>query len=54
LRYTGGRRGWPGDIHTVRLDCDKLRSLGWKPKYTSDEAVRVAFQAMLKEWCWRS
>lgn len=49
IKYTGGERGWPGDIPTVRLDTTKLRQLGWRPKYSSDEAVRRAFIAILNE-----
>lgn len=48
--YTGGKRGWPGDIHTVRLDSSKIISLGWQPKYSSNEALRTAFKAMLLEF----
>ncbi len=49
VKYTGGKRGWPGDIHTVRLDSGKLQKLGWRPKYSSEEALRVAFHAIVNE-----
>lgn len=49
VRYTGGKRGWPGDIPTVHLDSGKLQRLGWRPRYSSDEAVRRAFLAILNE-----
>ncbi len=42
FRYTGGERGWPGDVPQVRFDATKMERLGWKPKYSSDEAVRQA------------
>jgi UDP-glucose 4-epimerase len=29
--YTGGSRGWKGDVPVVRLKTDKIRSLGWLP-----------------------
>ena len=35
-------RGWPGDVKRMLLDCNKLIRLGWKYRYTSDEAVRRA------------
>ena len=38
-RYTGGERGWIGDNPVVHLDISKLKSLGWTPKYTADEAI---------------
>jgi UDP-glucose 4-epimerase len=39
IRYTGGERGWIGDNPFIFLDCKKIRSLGWKPKYTIREGV---------------
>ena len=30
-RYTGGSRGWIGDILAVHLDISKLKSCGWWP-----------------------
>lgn len=38
--YTGGRAGWPGDVPIIRIKNKKLNDLGWKPKYTSREAVK--------------
>lgn len=49
IKYSGGKRGWPGDIPTVRLDSSKLQQLGWRPKYSSEEALRTAFQTILNE-----
>jgi len=31
------------------LSIDKLKKTGWKPKYNSEEAVRLAVKAILKE-----
>ncbi|MEW6517395.1 MAG: NAD-dependent epimerase/dehydratase family protein [candidate division FCPU426 bacterium] len=45
-RFTGGPRGWQGDVPVVRLDARKLRALGWRPRYSSAEAVRRSLQAM--------
>lgn len=47
LKYTGDDRGWPGDVPQVRFDTSKMERLGWKPKYTSDEAVRRAIRDIL-------
>lgn len=47
FRYTGGNRGWPGDVPQVRFDTSRMEKLGWKPKYTSDEAVRKAIRDIL-------
>lgn len=38
--YTGGDRGWKGDVPRFRYDISKILATGWKPKHTSDEAVR--------------
>jgi UDP-glucose 4-epimerase len=32
-------RGWKGDIPDFWLDCSKLKGIGWKPKYSSRDAV---------------
>jgi len=47
LRYTGGSRGWRGDVPQVRFDITKMKKLGWKPRYSSDEAVRQAIRDIL-------
>ncbi len=47
LKYTGGNRGWPGDAPVVRFNIDRIAKLGWKPKHTSDEAVRQAIRDIL-------
>jgi UDP-glucose 4-epimerase len=39
IRYTGGERGWIGDNPFIFLDCTKIRSLGWKSKYTIQEGI---------------
>jgi UDP-glucose 4-epimerase len=50
LRFTGGVRGWPGDVVRVSLDMTKLMSLGWRPLYpASDEAVKVGIKAIIEE-----
>jgi len=46
LRYTGGRRGWTGDVPTMRLDPSRLNALGWEASRTSEEAVRYAIAAL--------
>jgi UDP-glucose 4-epimerase len=47
FRYTGGVRGWPGDVPLFRCDVVKAAKLGWKASYTSDEAVRKAVRGIL-------
>jgi len=38
--YTGGSRGWVGDIPVVKLSLDKIKKLGWRQKIPSEEAIR--------------
>ncbi|MEM2554692.1 MAG: NAD-dependent epimerase/dehydratase family protein [Nitrososphaerota archaeon] len=50
--YTGGvdgGRGWIGDVKTMLLDISKIKKLGWKPKYNSRKAVRIATRQILEE-----
>lgn len=49
IRYTGGDRGWPGDVPRSRIDPEKLADLGWKTHFSSDEAVREAVTALSQE-----
>jgi UDP-glucose 4-epimerase len=39
LKYTGGRRGWPGDSPFIFLDTAKIRKLGWKAKLSIKDSV---------------
>lgn len=47
--YTGGARGWKGDVPVYRLNTSKIRSRGWASKYTSEGAVTDAIQSMIRE-----
>jgi len=47
IRYAGGSRGWIGDVPRFSYSTDKLRSLGWTPKLTSNQAVDLAIQENL-------
>jgi UDP-glucose 4-epimerase len=47
--YTGGDRGWTGDVPKMRLSIEKLSSLGWEPSLSSHEAVRRSAQDLIAE-----
>jgi UDP-glucose 4-epimerase len=47
FEYTGGDRGWKGDVPIVRLNSERIRSLGWKNERTCEEALRDSMTAML-------
>ena len=46
--YTGGKRGWKGDVPHFQFDISKIKQLGWRPTLSSDEAVRKAIQDLLQ------
>lgn len=47
--YTGGDRGWKGDVPVVRFDVGKIKSLGWKARRDSAAAVRDSIRSMIGE-----
>ena len=47
FNYTGGKRGWAGDVPRFQLSTEKMKKLGWKPRYSSDDAVRKAIRETL-------
>jgi UDP-glucose 4-epimerase len=47
--YTGGDRGWKGDVPVVRVNTDRIRALGWRNEMGSREALRDSMLAMLPE-----
>lgn len=48
FQYTGGKRGWKGDVPHFQFDISRIKNLGWKPSLTSDEAVRKAIKDILE------
>lgn len=49
IRYTGGDRGWPGDVPRTWLDVGRLDSLGFEAKRSSEEAVRRCAESLIDE-----
>jgi UDP-glucose 4-epimerase len=47
--FTGGDRGWKGDVPVVQFDCSKVKALGWRCARTSAQAVSAAMEAMREE-----
>ena len=37
--YTGGKKGWVGDVHKMLLSIEKVKSLGWEPKLTFKQGL---------------
>jgi len=43
--WTGGSgagRGWVGDVRVMQLALDRIKATGWRPRKTSEDAVRTA------------
>ncbi|OLE38983.1 MAG: NAD-dependent dehydratase [Actinobacteria bacterium 13_1_20CM_3_68_9] len=47
--FTGGDRGWKGDVPVVRLDTSRIRALGWRNQMSSADAMRASLEAMVRE-----
>jgi UDP-glucose 4-epimerase len=48
VNYGTNIRGWVGDNPLIYLKTDKIRLLGWEPKYTIEEAVKETTRYLLK------
>lgn len=51
--YTGGARGWVGDNPVVYLSTKRMRALGWEPKVSPTDAIRLTARWTLKELGWK-
>lgn len=47
--YTGGTRGWKGDVPKMLLSIDKLQKLGWTPSNNSKSSVIAATRSTLEK-----
>ncbi|MFQ6087359.1 MAG: NAD-dependent epimerase/dehydratase family protein [Candidatus Methanofastidiosia archaeon] len=47
FKFTGGKRGWRGDVPKMLLNLEKIEKLGWNPRYSSEESVREAVRGCL-------
>lgn len=47
--YTGGKKGWIGDVPRFNYSVEKLERLGWRPRLTSEQAVIRATKELLAE-----
>lgn len=46
-RFAGGRGGWKGDVPVIRLNTDRIKSLGWSCKRNTRQAMKDSISAML-------
>jgi UDP-glucose 4-epimerase len=49
FEYTGGDRGWKGDVPIVRLDTARIRELGWTPSGGCADALANAMRALARD-----
>jgi UDP-glucose 4-epimerase len=47
--YTGGDRGWKGDVPIVRLNSDRIAALGWRCEHGAAEALELSMRAMIDD-----
>lgn len=49
FEYTGGDRGWKGDVPIVRLNTNRIRSLGWTRSRSTRQALADSLQALIAD-----
>ncbi len=49
LEYSGGKRGWKGDVPIVRLNTDRIKKIGWACQRTSKKALMESIQSMIED-----
>ena len=47
--YSGGNRGWKGDVPVIRMNSSKIRALGWENRYSTREAIYLSVSSMYAE-----
>jgi UDP-glucose 4-epimerase len=48
--FTGGDRGWKGDVPVVRLNTGRIRRLGWANSMSTSQALRSSLDSMVDEF----
>ncbi len=49
LVFSGGDRGWKGDVPIVRLDTRRIRELGWSNRMDTRQALRASLESMIAD-----
>jgi UDP-glucose 4-epimerase len=49
IRFTGGNKGWAGDVPRFQYCIEKIKRLGWQPKLTSAQAIERATAEIYRE-----
>ncbi len=48
-KFTGGNRGWKGDVPVIRLNSVKIRKMGWNNQYSAKEAIYASVKLMFED-----
>ena len=48
-RYSGGDRGWKGDVPIVRLSTERVKKLGWSCQRSCREALSASLASMVED-----
>jgi UDP-glucose 4-epimerase len=51
IQYTGGSKGWVGDVPKYQYSTEKLKKLGWRPSMNSRQAIEQAVREVQHEIC---
>ena len=49
FEYSGGDRGWKGDVPVVRLNTERIKALGWRCRHDTRAAMRLALRALIDD-----
>lgn len=44
--FTGGNRGWKGDVPVVVLNSERIRALGWKNRFSTRQAIHESVSSL--------
>ena len=49
IEYTGGDRGWAGDVPKTSLNVERLFETKFEPTMQSEDAIRYTVKELIKE-----
>lgn len=48
FQFSGGPRGWAGDVPFYQYDLSRIKGIGWRARFTSDQAIRRAVRESIR------
>ena len=49
-KFSGGIRGWKGDVPKITINPEKIMNKGWAPSYNSREAIRLSCEHLFNRF----